>query len=105
MNNNEQQYPGHIRRYIHGLAISVLCIPVVALAAIVFGIGFLCFGVCYLCFGVCYIFMMWAELLAKLTWLIYHSRFAPTEKSGETLVNPVARAEQAVIDQIKKFKF
>lgn len=98
MNKNEQQYNGHIRRYIHGLAISVLCIPVVALAAIAYGIGFICLGVCA-------IFMMWAELLAKLSWLIYHSRLAPTAKCGETLVNPVARAEQVVIDQIKNFKF
>lgn len=98
MNNNEQQYRGHIRRYIHGLAISVLCIPVVALAAIAYGIGFICLGVCT-------IFMMWAELFAKLAWLIYHSRLAPTAKRGEKLVNPVARAEQAVIDQIKNFKF
>lgn len=105
MNNNEQQYPGHIRRYIHGLAISVLCIPVVVLAAIVLGIG-------YLCLGVGFIIMMWTELLGKLawllgklTWLIHHSRLAPTTKTGETLVNPVVRAEQAVLDQIKKFKF
>ena len=98
MNNNEQQYRGHTRRYIHGLAISVLCIPVVALAAIAYGIG-------YLCLGVCAIFMMWAELLGKLTGLIYHSRLAPTAKRGEKLVNPVARAEQAVLDQIKNFKF
>lgn len=105
MNTNEQQYSGHTRRYIHGLAISVLCIPVVALAAIVLGIG-------YLCLGVGFIIMMWTELLgklawllAKLTWLIYHSRLAPTAKRGEKLVNPVARAEQAVIDLIKNFKF
>lgn len=98
MNNNKQQYRGHVRRYIHGLAISVLCIPVVALAAITYGIG-------YLCLGICAIFMMWAELLGKLTGLIYHSRLAPTAKHGEKLANPVARVEQAVINQIKNFKF
>lgn len=98
MDKNKQHVNGHIRRYIHGIAISIMCIPFMACAAIFLGIGFLCLGLCVF-------FIMLAAFLGKLTALIYHSRLAPTAKTGENLFNPVARAEQAIIDKIKSFGF
>ena len=75
---------GHTFRYLHGILISVLALPLVMLA----GILFLC----------AFLFVLLNYAISSTVVFLYGSPLAPKVHNGENLRNPLARISEKIIN-------
>lgn len=74
----------HVLKYIHGLAVSIVSLPLVIVS-----------GVCFLAaFALVYV----AYAFAVVTTVLYECPLAPKAKKGEDIKNPIAKFSEKIVN-------